>query len=231
MIVNPRPNAIVATASQTICSGATITTIALSGGVTGTSYSWTRDNSVAVTGIAASGTSNISGALTNTTTAPVTVTFTITPTANGCTGTPVTATVIVTPRPNAIATPASQTICPGATITTIALSGGVTGTSYSWTRDNTVAVTGIAASGSGNISGALTNTTTAPVTVTFTITPTANGCTGAPVTATVLVNPRPVLWPPLYHRPSAPGDLFPPLCPVVGQPVLLIAGQGTTPRL
>jgi hypothetical protein len=191
VIVNPRPNAIATSASQTICSGATINTIALSGGVTGTTYSWTRDNSVAVTGIAASGTGNISGALTNTTTAPVTVTFTITPTANGCTGTPVSATVIVTPRPNAIATPASQTICSGATITSIALSGGVTGTTHSWTRDNSVAVTGIAASGTGNISGAFTNTTTAPVTVTFTITPTANGCTGTPVTATVIVTPRP----------------------------------------
>jgi hypothetical protein len=107
---------------------ATITTVALSGGVTGTTYSWSRDNSVAVTGITASGTGNISGALTNTTTSPVTVTFTITPTANGCTGTPVTATVLVNPRPNAIAIPASQTICSVATITTVALSGGVTGT-------------------------------------------------------------------------------------------------------
>ena len=189
VIVNPRPNAIVATASQTICSGSAITTIALSSSTTGTTYSWTRNNTTTVTGIAASGTGNISGALTNTTTAPATVTFTITPTANGCSGTAVTATVLVNPRPNAIATPTSQTICSGATITTIALSGGVTGTSYSWTRDNSTAVTGIAASGTANISGALSNTTAAPVTVTFTITPTANGCTGTPVTATVLVNP------------------------------------------
>ena len=35
------------------------------------------------------------------------------------------------------------------------------------------------------------NITTAPVTVTFTITPTANDCPGAPITATVLVNPKP----------------------------------------
>jgi hypothetical protein len=93
----------------------------------------------------------------------------------------------VNPTPNAIATPASQTICSATAITPIVLTSSVTGTTYNWTRNNTVAVTGIAASGSGNISGTLTNTTTAPVTVTFTITPTANGCPGTPITATVTV--------------------------------------------
>ncbi|MFZ1453280.1 MAG: PKD-like domain-containing protein, partial [Ferruginibacter sp.] len=189
--VNPTPDAVATPASQTICSGATITTIALTSAVSGTTYNWTRDNTVAATGIAASGSGNISGTLTNTTNAPVTVTFTITPTANGCAGSPITATVLVNPTPNAVATPASQTICSAATITTIVLSGNVSGTTYNWTRDNAATVIGIAASGSGNIAGALTNTTNAPITVTFTITPTANGCAGAPITATVLVNPTP----------------------------------------
>ncbi|MEQ1675187.1 MAG: PKD-like domain-containing protein [Chitinophagaceae bacterium] len=189
--VNPIPNAVATPPSQTICSGNAITTIVLTSAVSGTTYAWTRDNTVAVTGIAASGSGNISGSLTNTTFAPVTVTFTITPTANGCPGTPITATVLVNPRPNAIATPAAQTVCSGLPITTIALTSGVSGTTYAWTRNNTGTVTGIAASGTGNISGTLTNTTFAPITVTFTITPTANGCAGTPITATVLVNPTP----------------------------------------
>ena len=101
---------------------------------------------------------------------------------------------IITPNPPApVATPSAQTICTGSTMTTIALTSNVTGTTYTWTRDNTPSVTGIAASGTGNISGVLTNTTTAPVTVTFTISPSyTNGgttCTGSPITATVLVNP------------------------------------------
>lgn len=183
-----------AAAAQTICSGAAINPIAFTSTVPGTVFNWTRDNTATVTGIAASGTSNpITGTLTNTTNAPITVTFTITPTANGCTGSPVTATVTVNPTPNAVATPASQTICSGATITPIVISGAVTGTTYSWTRNNTATVTGIAASGTGNINGALTNTTNAPVTVTFTITPTANGCPGPTSTATVLVNPTPTV--------------------------------------
>jgi len=190
VLVNPTPNAVATPAAQTICSASTISTIVLSGAVSGTTYAWTRNNAVAVTGIAASGTGNISGSLTNTTNAPITVTFTITPTASSCPGASITATVLVNPTPNAVATPASQTICSGA-ITTIALSGAVTGTTYAWTRDNTASAIGIAASGSGNISGSLTNTTNAPITVTFTITPTATSCPGAAITATVVINPTP----------------------------------------
>jgi trimeric autotransporter adhesin len=189
-VINPSATATATPASQSVCSGGTITTIALSGTITGTTYSWTRDNAATVTGIAAAGTGNISGALTNNTGAPITVTFTITPTANGCAGTPTTATVLVNPTTTAVATPASQTICSAGTLTPITLTG-VAGTTFTWTRDNTATVVGgIPASGSGSsITGFLTNLTTAPVTVTFTITPTANGCTGAPITATVVVNP------------------------------------------
>jgi hypothetical protein len=192
VLVNPTPNAVATPATQTICSAGTITTIALTGTVSGTTYNWTRDNTVSVTGIAASGSGNISGSLTNTTAAPVTVTFTITPTANGCPGTPITATVLVNPTPNAVATPSSQTVCTNSVITTIVLSGNVSGTTYNWTRDNAVAVTGLT-SGSGNISGTLVNTTTVQQTVTFTITPTANGCPGTPITATVIINPTPTI--------------------------------------
>ncbi|HMK24787.1 MAG TPA: PKD-like domain-containing protein, partial [Chitinophagaceae bacterium] len=90
-----------------------------------------------------------------------------------------------------IATPASQTVCTGTAITTIVLSGGAA--SYSWTRNNTLSVTGIAASGTGNISGTLTNTTAAPVTVTFTISPlSTEGCISpsGTFTATVTVTPN-----------------------------------------
>ncbi|MBA0885573.1 PKD-like domain-containing protein, partial [Flavobacterium undicola] len=113
--------------------------------------------------------------------------------ANNCTTTITREIIQTNPTPNAVATPASQTICSASAITTMVLSGNVTGTTFNWTRNNTGTVTGIAASGSGNISGSLTNTTNAPVTVTFTITPTANSCTGTPITATVTVNPIPAV--------------------------------------
>jgi YVTN family beta-propeller protein len=196
VLVNPKPNALVSQPSQTICSGIPINTIGFTGNVSGTTFNWIRDNAVAVTGIAASGSGNITGSLTNTTNAPVTVTFTITPVANGCPGTPITATVLVNPTPAAVAAPASQTKCSGIVIDTIILGGNnPVGTIYTWTRDNIGTVTGIGSSGIGNISGTLTNTTNVPITVTFTILPTYTNsgmtCTGATITATVLVNPNP----------------------------------------
>lgn len=99
-------------------------------------------------------------------------------------------TVTVKAAPNAVATPTSQTTCSGSDITTIVLTGSLSGTTFTWTRDNTLTCRDMASSGSGNIRGELTNTTTEPVTVTFTITPSANGCTGTPITATILVNPK-----------------------------------------
>lgn len=189
VVVNPTATVITSNpALQTICSGTAISSIISSGGTGGTVYNWTRNNTAQATGIAASGSGNITGVLTNTTAAPVYVTFTVTPTSSSCANR---ATVLVNPRPVAVATPSTQTICSGSNLVPVALTSATSGTTFNWTRDNAAAVTGIAASGSGNISGALVNTTNAPVTVIFTITPTVNGCTGTAITASVTVNPRP----------------------------------------
>jgi hypothetical protein len=126
----------------------------ITGTVPSTTFNWTRDSNAEATGIATSGTGNISGTLVNTTNAPVTVTFTITPKAAGCDGTPVTATVLLNPKPAATATPASQNICSGDAVSDIILSSTVTGTTYTWTRNNT-GVTGIPNSGTGDISAHL----------------------------------------------------------------------------
>lgn len=195
--VDANPVATRTPVTQTICSGDNISDIMFgtSNGVIGTTFDWTRDNTGSITGISSSGTGSITGAMSNTTATPVTVTFTATPTGPGataCPGNAVTSTVVVNPRPIATATPSSQNACSGSPITTIVLgtSNNLAGTSYAWTRDNTSAATGIAASGTSSISGALTNAST-PTTVTFTVNPTgplsAGSCTGTPVIATVAV--------------------------------------------
>ncbi|MEP7238287.1 MAG: PKD-like domain-containing protein, partial [Ferruginibacter sp.] len=115
----PTPTAVATPSTQTSCSGDPIATIVMTG--TATSYDWVRDNTANVTGIAANGSGNISGSLTNTTNAPITVTFTITPMAGSCAGTPITATVVVNPKPYAAASPASQTSCSNSPITPIVL--------------------------------------------------------------------------------------------------------------
>jgi hypothetical protein len=190
VIVNPIPVLLPSLESQTICSGNAIANITLSSATIGTFFTWIRDNELDVKGISGSGSgASITGILTNTTANPILVTFTITPNANGCAGTPVIVTVLVNPSPNAVLSIASQDVCSGSSITAISISGAVSTTTFNWVRDNTTAITGIADSGSANITGTLTNNTAAPVTVTFTITPVANGCAGVAVTATITVYP------------------------------------------
>lgn len=180
-----------------ICSGSSIGSITLSNpnNVAGTiDYQWTRSNTANLTGIAASGnTSTITGNLTNTTNSPQTAVFTLSAISDqGCISDPVTVSIVVNPIPTVAALPATQTICSGNAATiNITNPNAVSGTVLSWTRDNTVSLSGIPNGSGPTISGSLINNTVTPQTTTFTITATANGCSSVINTITVLVNPRP----------------------------------------
>ncbi len=98
-------------------------------------------------------------------------------------------TITVNPVPVATATPNAQTICSGSA-TSISLSSSLGGTTYNWTVVQT-GVTG-ASSGSGtSIAQTLTASGTTSGTAVYTITPTAGGCNGNPISVTITVNPRP----------------------------------------
>jgi len=187
-VVNPQPVIAAVPASQAICSANAMIPIVLSSGTPNISFSWTVSQSN-VSGASPGSGSSISQTLSATTSAPGSVVYTITPTANSCSGTPVTASVTVNPIPVATITPATQTRCSGVVLANIVPTSATSGTTYDWTRDHFADVTGLPASGTGTISGALTNTTNVPVTVTFTFTPRANGCSGTPVTATTVIEP------------------------------------------
>ncbi len=92
--------------------------------------------------------------------------------------------------PTVAANPVAQTVCPFKPITPIVITNqnNISGTTFSWTRDNTAILTGIAASGTSNpIAGTLNSTSPQVfVTTTFTITASAGGCTST-TTATVTV--------------------------------------------
>jgi gliding motility-associated-like protein len=90
-------------------------------------------------------------------------------------------------QPPVATMPAGETICNGATTNIIPASSEV-GTTYSWTVVQT-GVTGASAGTGTSIVQTLTNTGTTPGTAVYTITPTANGCAGAPVIYTVTVKP------------------------------------------
>ena len=106
-------------------------------------------------------------------------------------------TLTVDEGPAIVATPETQTVCPGTAITEIVLSNanGTPGTTYSWTRDNTTILTGMPANGTGaTINGTLTSLDPTNLqTTVFTITATANGCESTKqVTVTVGDNENPV---------------------------------------
>jgi subtilisin-like proprotein convertase family protein len=193
--VNPTPT-VNAVSNQAVCVGSNVAAVTFGGTVSGTVYNWTNSNTAI--GLAASGTGNIASFVgTNTTSAPISGTITVTPVfTNGgitCNGTPRTFTITVNPIPT-VNPVASFPVCHNSTAA-VTFSGATTGTVYSWT--NTTPGIGLAASGTGNISFTALNTTGAPVVATITVTPSfVNGgttCTGTPITFTITVNPLPVV--------------------------------------
>ena len=99
--------------------------------------------------------------------------------------------VVINPTPTAD-TVLNQTICNGDTSGTIFFSGSFPSTTYNWT--NTIPSIGLPSSGSGDIpSFTVANGSAIPQDALITVTPLLNGCLGAPVSFTMLVNPTPSL--------------------------------------
>ncbi|MBN9293624.1 MAG: gliding motility-associated C-terminal domain-containing protein, partial [Flavobacteriia bacterium] len=185
IVVNPKPVVTLNASATTICSGSAVT-ITPSSTPAGATFSWTA------TGNNTSGANNGTGTviaanLTATATAPGTATYAVTATLNGCTSDPVNSVITVNPLP--VASAQGQTICSG-TSTNVALSSNIPGTTFSWT----VASSGV--SGASNGSGASINQLLTSLTggsVTYTVTPTAGNCAGAPITVVVNVQAMPAI--------------------------------------
>lgn len=194
-----KPIPVVSGSHLPICSGAT-TILNLSHNITTpnavASYSWTAVGSAPTIGgysTTAKTANPIQETLTNTGTSDGTVTYSVTPTVDGCTGSTTPILVTVMPIPDFTITNTAPVIC-GGNPTDITLTPTVTGTTFTWIMTQTSG-TGIVngkaiGTSTGDITEILTNTSNAPGTVTYTI-KTANGCPGATHTTTVLVNPAP----------------------------------------
>jgi subtilisin-like proprotein convertase family protein len=174
------------TGTTSICSGQT-TGIALSSTIVGTTYSWTVVQTGVSGALAGSG-SSIAQTLSTTGNVSGTAVYTVTPTANGCTGTPITITITVKPTPTASYS-GSTSICSGQA-TALTLSSNVASTTYAWTVVQS-GVSGASAGSGSSIAQTLTTSSTAAGTATYTITPTANSCPGSTTTLIVNVNPVP----------------------------------------
>lgn len=165
---------------------------------TPTTYSWTATGSANASGFANGTGTVINDALVNSDLLNnATVTYVITPTNDGCNGVPFTLTVTVTPKP--ILTPvADKTICSNQSAAIPLVSNLGPTTRYIWTS---IATNGATNTITGNsnpptaasvtaINDVLINNGTTQGTVTYVITPvSAMGCSGAPVTVVITVDP------------------------------------------
>ena len=193
--VNPVPDLSNNPPAKQICSN-TATNITLTSNVSGTLFTWTATGS----SLFASGFSdnNIPTTILNQTLINSgynleTVTYHLTPHANGCNGNSIDYIVTVYPVPDVIFTPASPSICSGQT-TNIALTSDVSGTTYSWTASaSSITVSGYSAGIGNSIAQTLSTPGLVVETVTYTVTPTANGCTGNTFNVIVIINPKPHL--------------------------------------
>jgi gliding motility-associated-like protein len=118
-----------------------------------------------------------------------TTTYTFTPSSGQCAST-TTLTIVIIALPVATATPKDSFICSDTT-TAISLSSNTTGTTYVWNVVQTNVTGALAGSGDSIAQTLQTAVDNKSGEAVYSITPTANGCPGLPVLATVTVNPIP----------------------------------------
>jgi uncharacterized protein (TIGR02145 family) len=203
--VYPTPDLSNTPLSQNQCNNLN-TNIGLTSNVTGTQFTWTASGSSAnITGFSDSPSPGtlIDHTLVNSGFDVETVTYEIIPEANGCNGANYTYTVTVFPTPDLHFSPASQTLCSGET-SSIALSSSVLDSSFTWTAVASSAnITGFSNDSGDTIIQTLSNSGTTIETVTYTVTPSANGCDGPALDVIITINP-------VTHITSAP--LFQDFC-------------------
>jgi hypothetical protein len=174
----------VTASAQTICSGQS-TSIAITG-TAGATFAWTVTPTNVSGATAGSGTS-ISQVLTATSNTTGTAVYRITPTKGSCNGTPLNVTASVKPLPTVSA--ADQGIFSGQS-TNIAITNpnNVSGTSFSWTVNQTNVTGGTSGTGS-----TIVQTLSGSGTASYVITPSAGGCSGLPVTSVVTLHANPTI--------------------------------------
>ena len=113
----------------------------------------------------------------------------------------VTLNLTVNPIPTVTNTSLTETICSGTSTTLVTLTSDVASTTFEWTATTDAAITGFITNGTNTIPAqTLTNPSNSTVgTVTYVITPKANGCTGTVVNYVVTVNPEPITSD-IYHQ-------------------------------
>jgi hypothetical protein len=208
--VYPEPTLTNLPSDDVLCSGDRTTSVSFAG--SSNLYKWTARNVGSVTGLPAGNQYGNFGTYTlvNSGTTAQTISIDVTPmiligVGDTCKGTIQTFNIIVNPALT-LTQPQDQNICNGAQMTAITFTG--TGT-VNWTVTGDQ-LTGLPASGTGNITArALYNTTSAPLVATVTATSTFGGCTSVPVSFNITVNPNPTLTNKPSNATMCSGDVYP----------------------
>jgi hypothetical protein len=188
--VKPQPQVEAVPLVDEICSSET-TNISLSepDGLSPVNFNWTATVINGVVTGSADGTGNSIEQILNSNTGGV-VRYRIRSTVEGCVSTAEDVFITVNPIPEAAVTGDTE-ICSGeSTDLLINVANGIAGTSFSWTSN----VISGDASGHSAGSGTRINQNLSSIaggTVEYIITPSANGCSGLPVSVEVTVNPSP----------------------------------------
>ncbi|MFC2102698.1 PKD-like domain-containing protein, partial [Bacteroidota bacterium] len=196
--VKPVPNLSNNPKAQEQCNNLN-TLLELTSDVSGTLFTWTSlSSSPNLTGNSdnTTPTDSINDLLVNTGFTTETITYSITPAANNCTGSVTDYVVTVYPTPNLSNSPARKEICQDQS-TSVSLTSNVVGTTFTWSCTQTSGnVTGWSANagpGSTNINQILALSGVVKDSVIYHLTPSANTCDGAVADYKVIVNPVPQL--------------------------------------
>ncbi len=206
--VNPVPR-VTSNASSTVCNGTPVN-YTITFNTPGIGFTWSRAVVAGITNQAVAGQTapTIQEVLANTTNAPIDVTYVFNYTSGNCPGTAFNYVVTVNPSVviNVVAT---GVVCSG-TAQNYVITSNIPSATYTWSRPAVANISNPAVAGqtSGTINETLINTSTKPVLSTYTIVPTAFGCTGLASLHQVAVYPQPPLPLANGNSPICVGDII-----------------------
>jgi gliding motility-associated-like protein len=178
--------------TASICSGNSVG-LNLTSSPQGAALSWIATDNPNVTGesLTTQTGSSLNDVLVNTSPSAQTVTYTITPTLNGCTGNPQIITVNVNTAP-VYSGPTSGSICSGNPVI-FPLASIPSGASFNWVATDNAQVIGesLNPQNTGTISDLLSINGTNTETVIYTVIPSLGPCPGPPQNISISVNPNP----------------------------------------
>jgi gliding motility-associated-like protein len=192
--VNPLPEITSSVTPAAICSGTSFNYTPTSN-TPFSNFTWSRLQVPGVTNVGTQGNNNPNEILSNNTTAPVTVIYSYTVTANGCAKTGQQVAVDVNPIPYLSSTLTPGSVCSGTTFNYVPASPNANG--FTWTRAAVTGVSNSAGTSSGNpeVHEVLQNTTLVPRLVSYRYTLTNNTltCSSNLQIVDVVVMPVPVV--------------------------------------